>query len=116
LHVLTESQELLAVVKKEISRPFVLTTEPSLRLHCYEKNARQYLLILCHHIAFDGLSWKIFINELSQAYQALCQGAAVELPHLDISYGDYVLWQRGIRSVNIGEHFFHTNASEDLAQ
>jgi hypothetical protein len=29
-----------------------------------------------------------------QAYQALCQGAAVELPHLDISYGDYVLWQR----------------------
>ncbi len=94
MHVLTESQELLAVVKKEISRPFDLTTEPSLRLHCYEKNARQYLLILCHHIAFDGLSWKIFINELSQAYQALCQGAAVELPHLDISYGDYVLWQR----------------------
>ncbi len=94
MHVLTESQELLAVVKKEISRPFDLTTEPSLRLHCYEKNARQYLLILCHHIAFDGLSWKIFINELSQAYQALCQGAVVELPHLDISYGDYVLWQR----------------------
>ncbi len=94
MHVLTESQELLAVVKKEISRPFDLTTEPSLRLHCYEKNARQYLLILCHHIAFDGLSWKIFINELSQAYRGLYQGAAAILPNLDISYGDYALWQR----------------------
>jgi NRPS condensation-like uncharacterized protein len=48
MHVLTESHELLAELEKEISRPFDLTTEPSIRLHCYEKNARHYLLMLFH--------------------------------------------------------------------
>jgi GH25 family lysozyme M1 (1,4-beta-N-acetylmuramidase) len=34
------------------------------------------------------------MDELAQAYRGLYQGAAAILPNLDISYGDYALWQR----------------------
>jgi hypothetical protein len=34
------------------------------------------------------------MDELAQAYRGLCQGVAAILPNLDISYGDYALWQR----------------------
>ncbi|MCK5818625.1 MAG: amino acid adenylation domain-containing protein, partial [Psychromonas sp.] len=94
MHVLDEQSELLPKVKKEISRPFDLTHEPSIRLHCYETPSHRYLLLLFHHIAFDGGSNQIFRKEFSQAYQALCQGAPHALPDLDISYADYTIWQR----------------------
>jgi len=72
-----------------------LTQEASIRLcHYVVNDDTQYLLILMHHIAFDGWSNDIFMQELLFAYQALCQGESVHLPALDISYADYAVWQR----------------------
>ncbi|MCK5818624.1 MAG: amino acid adenylation domain-containing protein, partial [Psychromonas sp.] len=101
MHVLDEKSELLPKVKKEISRPFDLTHEPSIRLHCYETPSHRYLLLLFHHIAFDVWSNQIFRKEVSQAYQALCQGAPHALPDLDISYVDYTIWQRRYLQGNV---------------
>jgi amino acid adenylation domain-containing protein/non-ribosomal peptide synthase protein (TIGR01720 family) len=92
--LLDSEQDLLTCVRADIGQPFDLSAAPSIRLHHYEQNEAGYLLIVWHHIAFDGWSIDPFISELAQVYDALCQGVEANLPALDINYGDYALWQR----------------------
>jgi NRPS condensation-like uncharacterized protein len=93
-HTVRSDKSLLLDVKKQISLPFDLGAEPPIRIHRYKKKDSQYLLILCHHIVSDGWSTDIFLNELAEAYQALCAGTGANLPALDIDYADYAVWQR----------------------
>ncbi|MBD1559982.1 hypothetical protein HC752_23985, partial [Vibrio sp. S9_S30] len=92
--------EFKAQLTLEIERPFDLSIEAPMRLSQFTSEGKQYLLILWHHIAFDGWSTDIFLRELSQVYQALLmQGRPsphmqVVLPPLAIQYSDYAFWQR----------------------
>ncbi|MFT6504078.1 MAG: tyrocidine synthetase-3, partial [Crocinitomicaceae bacterium] len=91
----SESEEqLLEAMEMEISRPFDLTSEPSIRLHRYQLEEKQFMLILWHHIAFDGWSTNIFLNEMATTYSALLNGETPSLPELEITYADYSAWQR----------------------
>jgi amino acid adenylation domain-containing protein len=103
-HLPDANRPLLSKVRKHISQPFDLSAEPSLRIHHYlvapddldgqvDENSG-FLLILFHHIAFDGWSLEIFMRELAEAYQAYSHQREPNLPELDISYGDYAQWQR----------------------
>ncbi|MDH5548220.1 MAG: amino acid adenylation domain-containing protein, partial [Gammaproteobacteria bacterium] len=38
------------------------------------------LFITCHHLVIDGVSWRILLDDLYQAYQACFQGQPVVLP------------------------------------
>ena len=52
------------------------------------------LVLGVHHIAFDGWSAGVLLNELSVTYAAFATDTEPMLPHLDYSYGDYAAWQR----------------------
>ncbi|WP_145956652.1 non-ribosomal peptide synthetase, partial [Xenorhabdus budapestensis] len=52
------------------------------------------LLLLWHHIAIDGWSIDIFMDELAEIYHSLRENRNSQLPALDITYGDYAAWQR----------------------
>ncbi|YAP80750.1 non-ribosomal peptide synthase/polyketide synthase [Xenorhabdus stockiae] len=111
---------LLANVRSEISTPFDLATEPSLRLRHYQVADRHYLLLLWHHIAMDGWSTDIFMAELAEVYHALQSGRDSQLPELEITYGDYAAWQRDYLQGDIREqqlaYWQHTLAGyESLA-
>ncbi len=98
-----DRETLLASVRTEIATPFDLTTEPSLRSRHYQVADNHYLLLLWHHIAMDGWSIDIFMVELAEVYHALQTGRDSQLPALDITYGDYAVWQRDYLQGNIYE-------------
>lgn len=53
--------------------------------------------VLCynmHHIITDAWSTNILINEVLNAYKAIQQGIAMDLPPLRIQYKDYAVWQQ----------------------
>ena len=52
------------------------------------------LLVIVHHIVFDGWSIGVLFNELSRLYQGRIEGLPSPLPELPIQYGDFALWQR----------------------
>jgi amino acid adenylation domain-containing protein len=53
------------------------------------------LLILMHHIIFDGWSENVLLRELTSSYAAFSQGSqSSPLPDLPIQYSDFALWQR----------------------
>ena len=52
------------------------------------------LMFNMHHIASDGWSMDLLLNEFVIQYQALEQALPDPLPALDIQYVDFARWQR----------------------
>jgi amino acid adenylation domain-containing protein/non-ribosomal peptide synthase protein (TIGR01720 family) len=58
-----------------------LTTGPLLRVvHYALGRAGERLLVVIHHLAVDGVSWRILLADLQRAYDQLRAGGPVELP------------------------------------
>lgn len=53
--------------------------------------SRSRLLIIVHHLAIDGVSWRILIEDLQTAYQQLSQGEAITLPAKTTSWQTWAL-------------------------
>lgn len=52
-----------------------------------DKPAR--LLLVIHHLAVDGVSWRILLEDLSTAYQQLSRGEAIQLQPKTTSFKDW---------------------------
>ncbi|MFF0585143.1 amino acid adenylation domain-containing protein [Streptomyces sp. NPDC003781] len=76
------------------STPFRLGREPMVRgcLTALEPD-RHVLILVAHHIVFDGWSRSLLLRELGVVYSALQQGQDVPLPELTWQYSDYTRWQ-----------------------
>lgn len=44
------------------------------------------LFVVCHHLAVDGLSWRILLEDLQTAYEQLSRGEAIRLPPKTTSF------------------------------
>ncbi len=88
----TERQRL---VNEAAVRPFDLSWGPLFRIALLQLSSNSHvLLVTMHHIISDGWSIGIFINELSQLYEAFSQQRPSPLPALSIQYVDFAHWQR----------------------
>nr|WP_010520493.1 non-ribosomal peptide synthetase [Aquimarina agarivorans] len=57
-------------------------------------DTRSFLLLAIPHIAIDGWSMNIFMNELRAAYERFTYGSKNTLEKLPVQYADYAVWQR----------------------
>ena len=80
---------------EELQKPFDLSKRPLVRVKLL-KLAPQFhiLLLVIHHIVFDGWSVDIFRQELSVLYPAFCDRKPSPLPKLSLQYADFAHWQR----------------------
>ncbi|MFJ2995779.1 amino acid adenylation domain-containing protein, partial [Pandoraea sp. NPDC087047] len=75
--------------------PFQLDTAPPFRAALFRCGEQQHVLALAaHHIAADGWSIRIVIDELLAGYEAIVAGRVLALPSLPIQYADFAVWQR----------------------
>lgn len=88
------------IIDREVNKPFNLEKNPLFRtiLIRLSKN-RHTLLVVTHHIIFDGWSTDIIFKELGLLYDAYLKGQANPLLPVTAQYKDYVAWeQKRIRS------------------
>lgn len=80
------------LLQKTASQPFDLSADLMLRAQLIKLAPEQHILaVTLHHIAADGWSMAILINELIALYRA---DSAQLLPDLPVQYADYAHWQR----------------------
>ncbi|WP_049568671.1 amino acid adenylation domain-containing protein [Streptomyces sp. SBT349] len=80
---------------QEARTPFDLAEGPPLRVRLLRRDTENHLLLLTvHHIAADGWSLSIVVEELAALYGAFATGEPDPLPPLPIRYADYAAWQR----------------------
>ena len=79
----------------EARRPFDLSTGPLLRAGILRvADQDQTVFITTHHIASDGWSDGVLVQELNALYAAFSADQPSPLPELPIQYGDFAAWQR----------------------
>ncbi|NQZ10430.1 MAG: amino acid adenylation domain-containing protein, partial [Algicola sp.] len=88
-------EQLSALVGAEMSQGFNLSSDLMLRVKLLKLGETEHvLLVTMHHIASDGWSMGVLINEFTTLYQAFDNGQSNPLAPLDIQYADYAHWQR----------------------
>jgi amino acid adenylation domain-containing protein/non-ribosomal peptide synthase protein (TIGR01720 family) len=84
-----------AAVAEAIAQPFDLRNGPLWRALLLQVSAQEHVLVLTvHHIAADGWSMQVMVDEFSALYQAGVEGRAASLNSLPVAYSDYARWQR----------------------
>jgi len=92
-----KSSAVQKAVLEEVRRPFDLAKDLMLRVRVFRAGPDDHALVLTmHHIASDGWSVGVLVNELSEAYLAFTTGSEPNLPPLRIQYADWAKWQRDL--------------------
>ena len=92
---LLDGADLRKYVQQLTSDPFDLSKDDMLRCSLITLTDQEYLLVvMMHHIAADGWSESLLINELIELYESFEQGRSASLQNLALQYADYAIWQR----------------------
>ncbi|MEC0952365.1 amino acid adenylation domain-containing protein, partial [Bacillus velezensis] len=62
---------------------------PLLKAGWFKTRSGDYLFITVHHLAVDGVSWRILLEDLSSAYTQAVKGQPVQLPPKTDSFKHY---------------------------
>ncbi|MEU0051301.1 amino acid adenylation domain-containing protein [Streptomyces sp. NPDC006309] len=85
---------LVRLIEEELRLPVDLARQPPLRAVLARVGAADHLLIVVvHHIAFDGMSWHLLGAELAAGYRERTGGAPAALAPLALQYADFADWQ-----------------------
>lgn len=59
------------------------------------------LLLVIHHLAVDGISWRILLEDLQTAYGQRSRGESIQLPPKTTSFRDWAHWlaKEGVQQV-----------------
>ena len=90
-----EQQDVADWIRTIINQPFDLSKDSPLRVQLIPRGKEQYLLVVVlHHIAADGWSLPILMEEWKTLYQVKTEKGSANLAPLHFQYADYALWQR----------------------
>ena len=97
--------ELRAKVIAAHRHPFDLEEGCLLRVNLFVRNKQDYVLLFgIHHIAIDGFSFGILLDELRSLYLSESTGQPISLPTIERQYGDFVQWQREMLASLVGQN------------
>ncbi|HIP95963.1 MAG TPA: amino acid adenylation domain-containing protein, partial [Anaerolineae bacterium] len=90
LSAMPEAEQRAAIESRaaELQASLDLTAGPLLRVAHFDLGAGRAdrLLIVIHHLAIDGVSWRILLQDLQAIYHQLSRGEAVRLPPKTTSF------------------------------
>ncbi len=91
-------------IASQLSQEPFDTSEPCLfRITLIETaKDRATLVVVAHHMVFDGYSIRVLGRELGQLVDLIERNQAAELPELMLQYGDYALWREDCRTGESG--------------
>ncbi len=93
--ILFNGRSLESYVEEFVSAPFDLAAEPMIRVAVVKESENVHLIaIVIHHIAFDGWSTSILVDELLMFYKNKVEQKILKLNPLHFQYSDFAIWQR----------------------
>lgn len=66
-----------------------LENGPLVQAGLFRSEAEDYLFLTVHHLAVDGISWRILLEDLASAYEQAVSGQEIKLPPKTMSFKTY---------------------------
>jgi amino acid adenylation domain-containing protein/non-ribosomal peptide synthase protein (TIGR01720 family) len=84
----SERGSVIEAAAAQLQTSLSLSDGPLLRVALFDLGAGKpgRLLIVIHHLVFDGVSWRILLEDLQTAYRQLSKTKSVKLPHKTTSF------------------------------
>ncbi len=97
-----EQEAKLRVIASELQASLNLTAGPLVRVAYIDLGSQKgkRLLIVIHHLAVDGVSWRILLEDLQTAYRQLKSGEAIKMPPKTTSFKQ---WAERLREYALGD-------------
>ncbi|MES2733434.1 MAG: non-ribosomal peptide synthase/polyketide synthase [Bacteroidota bacterium] len=90
-----DNDALSAALATYLDTPFDLTKDAMLRAQLIRVSENEHILVMVmHHIASDGWSTGILVQELVELYSAYLENRPAQIEPLAIQFADYALWER----------------------
>ena len=88
-------EQLQQQIKKITQTPFALEQFPLVRFQLIHTTTNNYVFcVVIHHVISDYWSMQVIWREICTAYNALANNTQPQLPALDVTYGDFCVWQQ----------------------
>lgn len=93
---------------EQYEKPFLLESGPVIKFYLFRRAEQNYVfLINIHHIASDGFSTWVMLDEIKKLYAAEADGQKATLEPLEVSYKDFVNYQRELLDGPKGEELLN---------
>ncbi|MFA0813513.1 amino acid adenylation domain-containing protein [Microbulbifer epialgicus] len=90
-----QTNKIQILLDEDASKPFNLSDDLPIRFQLIKLSEQSNLLLFnLHHIATDGWSMGVLVEEFNVLYKAFCNGEKNPLVPLSIQYVDFACWQR----------------------
>jgi amino acid adenylation domain-containing protein len=88
-------QEAMRLALETVRRPLDLSGGHVHRAHLIRITDKEHVLIIAeHHVANDGFTGSILLDELGVVYDAFAAGQPSPLPDPEIHYTDFAVWEQ----------------------
>jgi amino acid adenylation domain-containing protein/non-ribosomal peptide synthase protein (TIGR01720 family) len=74
---------------EKIKRSFDISSSLLIKTAIIEEGSISYLFITAHHLIMDGISWRIFLEDLQRKYLSFVNGLQASLPQKTGSFKDW---------------------------
>ena len=92
LEVSGEEHEKERFIKRRVSelqRNMDLENGPLVQAGLFRSESEDYLFLSVHHLAVDGMSWRILLEDLASVYEQAASGKEINLPPKTVSFKTY---------------------------
>ncbi|RTZ31355.1 amino acid adenylation domain-containing protein, partial [Paenibacillus polymyxa] len=102
-----KADEIIPFIRSKAKQPFALEQDPLMRVYLMSRSEQEhFILVVIHHIIFDGSSFILFIQSFLDAYKDLGQGKRPVVLPPAASYSDFVEWEQTMLASAEGEKHF----------
>ena len=96
-----------------VHESFDLTNGPLVKVILFRDKSDLHLWIAAHHLVMDGVSWDIFLQDLTSGYQQYIRKKHIRLPDKTASF---CLWADALRQYGMREAFADETAYWETVQ
>ena len=98
------------VIKEDVAVPFMLDMDIPTRAIFYQQGTRKFLLLVFHHICFDGYSLDLFLDDFKNLYNGTYNTIVTTQSSLALQYADFAAWEHAfLESDKVGIDFWTKN-------
>ncbi|WP_144028932.1 non-ribosomal peptide synthetase, partial [Paenibacillus tyrfis] len=84
-----DSAQAVEAKANEIQSGISLSEGPLMKLGLFRCDEGDHLLIVIHHLAVDGVSWRILFEDFATGYEQAVNGEEIRLPHKTDSFRNW---------------------------